>query len=74
MFMGEEELEEGLKARKTVKAIKANMKAKAKALALWALRREKRLLSSKIRFSPWMNACLVAFAMWVSFCGFLQFR
>lgn len=49
---GEAELEEGLKAKKTVKATKASMNPYTKTTVLLVLRMKKRLLRSEIKVPP----------------------
>ncbi|KAL5748747.1 hypothetical protein ACOSQ2_026044 [Xanthoceras sorbifolium] len=64
---GEEEFEEGLKAKKTVKATNANMNPYAKVILLLVLKTMKRPLKSVMRVPPLMDWCLMALAM-VTFC------
>jgi hypothetical protein len=74
---GETELEEGLKAKKTVKATKANTNPYAKTTVLLILRTETRLLRSEIRVPPVTGMCFVASTMAMEesfscFCLFCQ--
>lgn len=74
---GEAELEEGLKAKKTVKATKANTNPYAKTTVLLVLRMQTRLLRSDIRVPPVTGMCFVASAMATEegfsfFCLFYQ--
>jgi hypothetical protein len=74
---GETELGEGLKAKKTVKATKANTNPYAKTTVLLVLMMETRLLRSEIRVPPVTGACFDASTMatdeeFSCFCLFCQ--
>lgn len=60
---GEEAFGEGEKAKKTVKATKAIMRAYAKATVFLVLRRDERVLRSVERLAPPIGMYLVASAM-----------
>ncbi|PIM97797.1 hypothetical protein CDL12_29726 [Handroanthus impetiginosus] len=75
---GEEELEEGQKARKMVKAMKTKTKAYAKAIVLLVLRIENCDLKSEIKVPPLMGAYFVISAIWAesyseSLCNFKNY-
>lgn len=73
MNQGEAELDEGLKAKKTVKTTKANMNPYIKTAVLLVLRMGKRILKSEIKLPSAMRMYFLASAMEEGFSCFCVF-